>query len=137
MDFLMRKKTLLISALLGFVLLGILGLWNYLSNGKEETAIRNRYQEMRNAMASGDTNAVLEFFVPEVRNNMNAIEMVYRFAKPLDGFSSVKIQDSGALICPEQDEDAWFLPSFIQAGHRVEMIKVDGEWFFTGEVDIF
>lgn len=114
----------------------VMGGWfayAFLSGHAEQTRIRVRYQQFRTALDAGDTNAVSQLFAPEVRARAHrSYGMVGNFALPLDSTSRISITGPRALVCPRGLVHFGIIPG----GHTVEMVKVDGEWFFTGEVNI-
>lgn len=127
-------RSILITVVVALVILA--GGWltySYQSCRREETQIRARYQQMRLALSSGDTNTSRSLFAPDFRGGAHrTFDMLDRFAKPLGPQSSVRFSTSRAQVCPERIFHYRVLPG----GHTIEMVKVDGEWFFTGEIHI-
>ncbi|MCW5558514.1 MAG: hypothetical protein KIT22_11875 [Verrucomicrobiae bacterium] len=106
---------------------------SYRSPRREETQIRIRYQQMRLALASADTNAAKALYAPEFREGAHrSLGLLGTFAKPLGPQSSVKFWASKAQICPERIYHYRVLPG----GHTIEMVKADDQWFFTGNVHV-
>lgn len=106
---------------------------SYQSARQEEKQIRARYHQMRVALSSEDTNVARAFFAPDFRGTAHRnFDMLNRFAQPLGLRSLIRFTGYRALICPER----LFHYRIIPGGHTIEMIKVDGAWFFTGEVNI-
>jgi hypothetical protein len=88
---------------------------------------------MRHALSLGDTNAARALFTPDRRGAAHhSFDMLGRFAKPLGERSSLSFSGSRATVCPERV----FHFGVIPGGNTVEMVRVDGEWFFTGGIHI-
>ena len=104
---------------------------SYQSARQQEKQIRERYQQMRVALSAGDTNVARALFAPDFRGGAN-FDMLDRFAKPLGARSTIRFSGSQAVVCPER----LFHYRVIPGGHTIEMVKVDGAWFFTGNVNI-
>jgi hypothetical protein len=105
----------------------------YASYRRDNARIRLRYGQMTLALAANQTNASILLFAPEFRRRADrSVDMLARFAKPLRSGAWVRTSGSRATVCPEPVL-RYHLPI---GGHTVEMIKVDGEWFFTGGIHI-
>src|SRR5687768_2012093 len=102
------------------------------SSSSEETRIRALYEQMRLALSAGDTNVARSLFAPEFRGSARNFEVLGRFAKQLGPNSSIRFSRSRAQVCPERIFHYHILPG----GHTIEMVKIDGEWFFTGDIHI-
>jgi hypothetical protein len=89
---------------------------------------------MRVALSSGDTNTARALLPPDFRGDpQSPLSMISTFARPLGWKSSIRISGSSARVCPE----LYFLvPRWPPEGHTIPMVKVDGEWYFTGAVHI-
>ena len=123
--------TLAVGALL--LLAATLLVRSYQSGRQEEKRIRARYQQMRVALSSGDTNVARSLFAPHFRGGAHrSFVMLDRFAKPLGRQSAIRFSRSQAPVCPER----LFHDRIIPGGHTIEMVRVDGQWFFTGKVQI-
>jgi hypothetical protein len=108
-------------------------VYAFRSTRQEEAKIRARYQQMRTALSSGDTNGVRALFAPDFRGEANRqFDRLLNFAKPLGGLSAVRFSRSRASVCPERISHFGIVPG----GHTIEMVKIDGDWFFTGKVSI-
>lgn len=95
----------------------------YQSAHEERNQIRARYQQMRVALSSGDTNLARSLFAPDLRGGAHrSFDMLDRFAKPLSPRSAIRVSGSHAVVCPER----LFHYRFIPGGHTVEMVKEDG-----------
>ncbi len=106
---------------------------NYQAARGERNRIEVRYQQMRMALSSGNTNLAQSLFAPDLRGGAyRNFDMLDRFARPLSRRSGIRVSGPHAVVCPER----LFHYGFIPGGHTVEMVKVDGEWFFTGSVHI-
>lgn len=106
---------------------------SYRAARQEEKQIRALYQQMRVALSSGDTKLARALFAPDFRGGAHrSFDMLDRFAKPLGAQAAIRFSRTQALVCPER----LFHYLIIPGGHRIEMVKVDGAWFFTGEVHI-
>jgi hypothetical protein len=130
----MRNTHSILMPVLALVVLA--GAWltySYRSGRREEMQIRARYQQMRLALSSGDTNVTRSLFAPDNRGGAHHnFGILDTFMKPLGLQSSVRFSSSKAKVCPERV----FHYRVIPGGHTIEMIKVDGEWFFTGAVHV-
>ena len=63
---------------------------------KEKAKIRHRYETMSNFLLSGDTNAVMEFFAPHLKNKAaKRFDVFSRFAKPLSSKSGIRLSVMG------------------------------------------
>lgn len=58
--------------------------------------------------------------------------MLNDFAQPLGPRSSILVLGEDATVWPERTSHYLILPG----GNTIKMVKVDGEWFFTGKVSI-
>jgi hypothetical protein len=111
---------------------GVLLLYAALNGGRDRSRIRVRYDQMRHALLIGDTNAAQMLFAPALRSrSANEFGRLTIFARELGPRSSILISGSRAQVCPKS-----LLP-FTDWGHTIELIKVDGEWYFTGHVGVF
>jgi len=104
------------------------------SIGQEQAKIRVRYQQMRTALSSSDTNAVLALVAPEYRGSFDGYRflMLNDFAQPLGPRSSIVVLRDQAIVWPVGSSHYVVLPG----GHTIDMIRVNGDWFFTGRVHI-
>lgn len=103
------------------------------SRNRQEAQIRLRYQQMRLALSSGDTNTARSLFAPELRGGAHrTFGVMETFSKPLGPESSVRFKAARAQVCPEPIYHYGALPG----GHTIEMVRVDGQWFFTGSVHV-
>ncbi|MBN9690043.1 MAG: hypothetical protein J0M24_07370 [Verrucomicrobia bacterium] len=127
------NRSILVAVLTGVVLIAI---WTVSRSRREATEvirIQSRYEELRTALVSANTNAAREFFAPDVRGGAHrSFALLQTFSKPLGVQSSVKILGSRAQICPERLYHFGVVPG----GHTIEMVQIEGDWFFTGAVDI-
>ena len=106
---------------------------SYQSAPHEEKEIRARYQQMRVALSQGDTDAARVLFAPDFRGSAHLdFDRLDLFAKPLGPRSTISFSESHARVCPVR----LFHYRIIPGGHTIEMVKVDGTWFFTGDVNI-
>ncbi len=118
---------------LTLVIIAALMIYSFRSGRREETQIRTRYEQMRLALSTGDTNAARALFAPEFRGgDHHSLDRLVTFAKPLGRQSSVRFSTARAQVCPERIYHYYLLPG----GHTIDMVKVDGRWFFTGNVHI-
>ena len=107
---------------------------SFRSNRREEGQIHARYQQMRMALSSNDTNTAIALIAPDYRSRFGPHEfnLLSGFAQPLGARSSITLFGSSARVCPIRTSHFLVVPG----GHTVGMIKVNEEWFFTGEVHI-
>jgi hypothetical protein len=101
---------------------------------QEQARIRSRYQQMRTALSAGNTNAVLALVAPQMRSSFDDLRFsrLDGFAQPLGPRSSILILGGEATVWPVRTSHYIVLPG----DHTVEMIKVDGDWFFTGKIHV-
>lgn len=98
----------------------------------EHARIRARYGAMQVAMRNSDTNAARLLFSPTHRRDAdNNFTRYHTFAKPLGVRSKISVSGEKANICPVR------IVPIGMIGHTIEMIKVDGEWYFTGKIGVF
>ncbi|MCD6050465.1 MAG: hypothetical protein K0Q55_1868, partial [Verrucomicrobia bacterium] len=104
------------------------------SASQEEAQIRARYQQMRTALSSNDTNAALTLVAPPYRNSFQGHRFSHlnNFAQPLGPRSSIWVSGNKATVWPERTQLFIVFPG----GNTIDMIKVNGDWFFTGDVHI-
>jgi hypothetical protein len=103
-------------------------------NAREEELIRARYQQMRAAMSSKNTNSIKALFAPAFQSSVNDyhITMLNDFAQPLGSLSSILVIGDEALIWPTRVNRYLVIPG----GNTIEMIKVNTNWYFTGKIHI-
>ena len=101
---------------------------------REQAQIRARYHQMRTALSSNDTNAALALVAPQYRGGFDdyRFSMLNGFARPLGPRSSIFVFRNEAVVWPVRTSHYLVLPG----GHTIGMIRVDGEWFFSGKVHI-
>lgn len=129
-----RRRITSLSLLLAVLIGGGLLLNGFLRSG-ERASIRERYDSLQAAMRAGDTNAIRLLFAPGHR--ARADEQLGRFqtfALPLDRRSGISLSGDRAQICPRRE---FPLLPVLNIGHTIEMIREDGEWYFTGKISIF
>ena len=108
-------------------------VYSYVGDDREQAQIRARYAQMSLALSTGDTNTARALLAPPFRPRVDRnLQMLRGFAKPLSPKSSIRVSGLTAFVCPQPIYHYKILPG----GHAIEMIKVDGEWFFTGKVRI-
>jgi hypothetical protein len=110
-------------------------VWAVVSRQKkvEETRILARYQQLRVAISIGNTALTLAMVAPDFRSNPNFnFGLLQNFATPLGPQSSVEISGLEAFVFPKRV----FHYRVLRGGDSLGMVKVDGEWFFTGKVFI-
>ena len=107
---------------------------SYLSNRSAEIdAIRIRYAEMHRALVARDEAAALKLIVPAARGKPETRVLGLDFVvQPLNDSSSISVHGNEASITPRRLFHYYVLPG----GNSVEMLKVDGEWYFTGGVSV-
>jgi hypothetical protein len=124
-----------VAALLSLVLLtggGVFLLHGCLGSSADRVRVRARYEAMEAALRIGDTNAARLLFAPAHRARaQDNFGRLTTFARPLGLKSAISIDGTRATVCPER------IFPIGMFGHTVEMIKVDGEWYFTGKISVF
>ena len=121
----------------------ILGVWGilvtvlsfaYSSNRRNRSEICTRYAELRAALSTADTNAVLALIAPTYRTNFDggSLMRLDAFARPLEARSKILVLIV-TLRCGQSRTGAC---GILPIGDTVEMTKVGGHWFFTGKVHL-
>jgi len=111
---------------------GMLMLHECLTSSAEHTRVCGRYEAMTAALRVNDTNAAQMLFAPSHRARAtDHFGRLTTFARPLGLRSGISITGSRARICPQP-----IIPRGT-SGHTIEMIQVNGEWFFTGSISVF
>ena len=131
------KTTRLIALAFAFLALGLCGLLLYavLVSDSESSKVRARYEQMRAAIAAGDTNAAALLIAPAGRAQAQYhFDRLTVFARPLSSKSKVTVKNRAAEVCPDRLYP--WIP-FITAGHGIEMTNIQGEWFFTGKIAVW
>jgi hypothetical protein len=131
------KTSRLIALAFAFLALGLCGVLLYaaLISDSESSKVRARYEQMRTAIAAGDTNAAALLIAPADRAQaQNHFDRLTVFARPLSSKSKISVHGRGAEVCPERLYP--WIP-FIAAGHGIEMTNIQGEWFFTGKIAVW
>jgi hypothetical protein len=132
----MNRRRIVSLVLLAVVLVGGgLLLHGCLGSSGDSARIRTRYDAMQEAMRASDTNAARLLFAPAHRPRAaDHLGRFQTFALPLDHRSGISIKGTRARICPRRE---FPLIPFGTIGHTIEMIQVDGEWYFTGNIGIW
>jgi hypothetical protein len=132
----MNRRRNISLALLAVVLVGGgLLLHGCLGSGADRARIHVRYDALQVALRAGDTNAFRLLFAPAHRTRaMDHFGRFQNFAQPLDHRSGLSIKGTRVWICPRRE---FLLIPFVNFGHTIEMIRVDGEWYFTGRISIW
>ena len=127
-----RNRIRIVAVLLGAAALAIFAL-GYWPMNHEQIEIRQRYAAMQAALASGDTKAATSLLTPSIQAEAQSrLSMIERFGAPLGWRSRVRVSGATASIIPAVS----FLPRWPLQGHAIAMIKIDGQWLFTGDVHI-
>ena len=110
----------------------IIGYW---AERQERAVIRARHQQLRTALASRDTNAVLALIAPQYRKGFDDGRLMRMddFAVGLGPRSKMLILGKQATLWPGPNR---ILCGVWPIGDTVEMTKVGGTWFFTGKVHL-
>ena len=132
----MNRRRIISLALLVLVMVGGgLLLHGCLGSGADRARIHVRYDALQIALRAGDTNAFRLLFAPAHRARaMDHVGRFQTFAHPLDHRSGMSIKGTRVWICPRRD---FPLIPIVDFGHTIEMIRVDGEWYFTGKISIW
>jgi hypothetical protein len=131
----MRARLAVIASLAATLLILAVVAWLLVqSSGREAAQIRTRYQQMRAALTSQDTNAARALVAPNYRSGFDGyrFSMLNDFAQPLGPRSSILVLGNDAIVWPERTSHYVVLPG----GHTIKMVRVDGNWFFTGRVSL-
>lgn len=104
------------------------------SRQMERALIYARYGELRGVLASGDTNGALRFIAPEDRDRLDAhsLAVLGNAMRALGSNSHVALADGRAAVWPVHTPRLGVL----HGGDCMDMVKVDGEWYFTGLVHV-
>lgn len=132
----MHRPSLIVLSAVGLLLVlsMAVGLFVYRSIRREQSQIRARYKQMRTALSSSDTNAALALVAPQYRSGFDGhrFSRLSSFAQSLGPRSSIVVLHDEAVVWPVRTSHYVVLPG----GHTIEMIRVEGDWFFTGKVHI-
>ena len=127
------NRSILVAALSAVILTAVWTISRSRQEAREVSQIRHRYEQLRLALSSTNTQAASELFAPELRGGAHrSFGLLQSFSKPLGTHSSVTLFGSRAQICPERLYHFGVVPG----GHTIEMVRVEGDWFFTGAVNI-
>ena len=105
----------------------------------EAPAVLARYSEMLSVI-SRDSGSARAFLAPVNKlapatngSEISALNRLSAFVIPLAGDSEVSVWLGRAWICPAPGEpkNLWF-----RGGHEIELIKVNGDWRFTGRIRV-
>jgi len=130
----MRHRRFIICSLIGLLMLLAAVLFVSHFTSREEAQIRARYHQMRTALSANDTNAAAALVAPQHRKRfqLHGFSTLNNFAAPLGPRSSILIWGDEATVWPERTSHYLVIPG----GNTVGMVKMDGDWFFTGDVHI-
>ena|SRR5690349_14549306 len=132
----MRRTRLIALSIVGLLLVLAMAVVLFVDRpiSREQTQIRARYQQMRAALSSNDTNAALALVAPQHRGGFDGhrFSMLNDFAETLGPRSAIVVRRDEAVVWPVRTSHYLVLPG----GHTIGMIKVNGDWFFTGKVHI-
>lgn len=125
-----RFRTVLLASLvaLGLALPGLFLVQR--SRSANRAAICARWTELSAAVAARDTEAERSLVVPTRRGPYDF--RLRDFVSPLGTSPAILIFGDSATIWPNPDT----LYQVIPIGRSFDMIRVDGVWYFTGEVHI-
>ena len=101
------------------------------SRSANRAAICARWTELSAAVTARDTEAERRLVVPTRRGPYDF--RLRDFVSPLGPSPTILIFGDSATIWPNPRS---YLYEVIPIGHSFDMIRVDGVWYFTGEVDI-
>lgn len=131
----MNRRRVSLTILVVCTLASLLLLHRQLGSGAERASVRDRYELLRTALRAGNTNAAALLFLPAVRSRApDEINRLQTFAHDLGAASAITINGTQAWICPRRE--LAFIP-FLRIGHEIEMIRVEGEWYFSGRISIW
>ena len=101
---------------------------------REQVRIRGRYRQMSAALASGDMNQAMALLAPQCRSAIGPTELIRlrSLLAPLGDHSSILVLGEHATVWPERSSHLIVLPG----GNTFEMVRVAGDWFFTGAIHI-
>ena len=94
-------------------------------------AICARWMELSAAVAARDTDTERSLIAPDNRERFE--HRFQDFVSPLGPSPTILIFGDSATIWPDPKS---YLYKAIPIGHAFEMIRVDGIWYFTGELHI-
>ena len=128
----MKAGALALATLVIVATAGLFLLRGCLGDSTDRAQVRRRYSQMEVALRAGNTNAFVLFFAPGLRSAArDQFSRFTIFAHPLDGRSGVSVKGLRAEVCPVRE---YPLIPVMNLGHTIEMIKVEGEWYFTGKI---
>ena len=121
-----------------FLIALILCAWYYWQLNQKDPnfdIVSSKYDEMRRVLANSNTNGYHALIAPNYQLSWRKDQLlkIPDFAKPLTKKSLIRIADNHATICPIPVLYFGLLP---WGGHRIELVKEDGQWYFTGRVHI-
>jgi hypothetical protein len=129
----MRRARAIILILLVTLVLAVAFVW--VANHRNRAEVCTRYADLRAALSAGNTNAVLALIAPTCRSSFDggSFMRLDGFARPLGARSKVLVLGGDATVWPKPN---WYLCGVLPIGDTLEMTKVEGHWFFTGEVHL-
>ena len=128
------RRKIIASVVLAFLILAVVAILLDQSSRRERKQIRARYQQMRAALTSQDKNAALALIAPEFRSTFYdwRFTNLNDFAQPLGARSIILTFGNAAIVWPERTSHYAILPG----GNTIKMVRTNGDWFFTGRVNI-
>lgn len=111
-----------------------LALNGYCGFSRERLQVRQRFDGMRQALRARDTNNVLQLIIPEVRTTYcNDLQRLLMLVGTGSNKPGVWMWAGKARVLL-QIRMRWL--GIVPIGNEVEMIRTNGDWFFTGRVFI-
>jgi hypothetical protein len=104
---------------------GVFLYQKYVVSPEREMVIK-RYDEFRAIAATGNQERIMEFIAPQSRSwAKDRIHVYTNFTVRLDQRSTLSVRSDKATVCPRPQRHFFIIPG----GHKVGMVKIDGEWF--------
>jgi hypothetical protein len=124
------------TALVCMLLLFICPLTSSIYYSQDKAAIANRYNQMYLAKKKDDVESAYSYMSPEYRQTHILKEFLEDYSFHIHGWDtlhpehSVMLSGNRATLYPRRYD---FFDFYV--GPSYELVKVDGEWYFTGEAN--
>ncbi|PYI81405.1 MAG: hypothetical protein DME26_20035 [Verrucomicrobia bacterium] len=109
-------------------------LYDHFALRPERAQVKARYVAMHRALQTRDVETVRSLLAPSLRPRAakGDFGILPTFVTAFGKQSAIHISGSKATVVPERV----FYWGIIPGGNSIEMVKIDGQWFFTGKVHI-
>ncbi len=133
----LRKPGVCVCLILCLTLAGLFS-WRRHHQNREKAVIIELYGAFKEALASGDDTAIQSFLAPSSYLKKGRTRNLgwIRGAAPYTSKSDVKIRGDRAWVIPHRIHHRVFGVVIIPGGDAVRLVKVQGNWKFTGGISI-